>query len=119
MLLSDELLRHETIDNLHMEYATRDRIVQKECIEEIISERYYNTGRTYNLHVQLGVRFKCTPMAYSMAVQDARKTLLRRIYAPLFNDLQEIKRAAHSGDSRDIEKICSRLENELIRGTEK
>ena len=119
-MLADELFKNARVDDLYMSYPVLQQTVLQGinvCELQLQDERYLS-GKTYNLHATIGVKFKAQPGAYGPALQQAKRTLLHRIYAPLLGQLQEIKSAAQSGDAHDVMRICNRLQKDLLEGTD-
>ena len=114
-MIHEEMFRHAEIEDQYRDYpisATR-RLVQETKVQEIYDQAFIS-GKTYALYVRLGTKFKCQPGNYSMALEEAKKTMLARMYGPIIAELQELRSAAYSEDPREIITICNRIQNTLM-----
>jgi hypothetical protein len=109
------MFKFEEVDDLHLDYpiSVSTRLVQKTQIQECMDQEFIQ-GKTYNLRVTMGVKFKCRPAHYSEALKEAKKNMLCRMYGPMIAELQEIRSAAYTEDPREIITICNRMQNTIM-----
>jgi hypothetical protein len=118
-MLSDDLFKHTLVEDQYHDYPIPTPCaIQKISTHEIV-DSHFTVGKCYNMFVTLGVKFSSMPGYYTQAVKEAKQTLLGKIYGPILADLQEIRQAAYSGVPKSVIAICNKIENDILKGTDR
>ncbi len=67
----------------------------------------------YILSVEIGVKFHCNEAQLNIATEEARKTLVARLFGEALCVVQEIRSATLNNDEKRIIELCADLEKLL------
>mgnify|MGYP003351496842 FL=1 len=80
---------------------------------EILNRTEFSIQNEYELSATLSTRFFANPAQYSMALENAQKFLLNKLYSDIITELNMIKKATMDRDEKAIFDACERIHQKI------